>query len=78
MKLKKIPLEDLLDVLEELYDLGVDYVDILGEVSTTEEKGDVIGVSFTQEYVNEDFKENFPIEPIELTGLTDDNINDLI
>jgi len=76
MKYRKIPLEALLDILEELYDVGVDYIDISGQQG---EDSDVLSISFTREYVNEEFQENFQEEtPIKHIELNDDNINDAI
>lgn len=76
MKYRKIPLEALLDILEELYDVGVDYIDISGQQG---EDSDVLSISFTREYVNEEFQENFEEEtPIKHIELNDDNINDAI
>lgn len=56
VKLRKIHLDTLMKLLVELYDKGVDYVDIIGTVDKVQ---DSIGISFCSEYMNESMKENF-------------------
>jgi len=56
VKLRKIHLDTLMKVLVELYDKGVDYIDVIG---TTDKVQDSIGISFCSEYMNEDMRENF-------------------
>jgi len=53
---RKISVEKLLDILAELYDRGVDFVDLSG---TTEDKENAIHVSFTREYMDNDYAEDF-------------------
>ena len=43
--IKKVPLEELLDVLNDLYEKGVDYVDLI-----TKEDENRISLIFTEEY----------------------------
>ncbi len=57
MKIKKVNIAILLDLLEELYDRGVDYVDVHGKALTEDQ--DVLGVSFSKDYMNPDCIENF-------------------
>lgn len=54
--LKKIPLELFLDALDELYALGVEYVDIVG---TMGEEQDTIGLMYCKEYMNQEFIDQF-------------------
>ena len=81
VKLRKIHLDTLMKVLVELYDKGVDYVDIIGTVDTIQ---DSIGISFCSEYMNEDMRENFNRIPsleidIDSKPLSDeDDLNQLI
>jgi hypothetical protein len=56
VKLRKIHLDTLIKVLVELYDKGVDYVDVIG---TTDDVQDSIGLSFCSEYMNKDMRDNF-------------------
>jgi len=76
LKLKMIPVESLMDVLMELYEQGVDYVDITG-VHNSEQ--DTVGISFTKDYVDPDFLENFEdgedIPEIQINNT--DDLNDL-
>ena len=67
IKLHKIPLKDFLDILESFYEIGADYVDIIG---VPDEEQDSIGVAVKPEYFN---KEN-----TEENKLSDDNISNFI
>lgn len=56
LRLKKIPLELFLDALDELYAMGVEYVDIVG---TLGEDQDTIGLMYCKEYMNQEFIDQF-------------------
>lgn len=56
VKIRKIHLDTLIQVLVEMYDKGVDYIDIIGEINDVQ---DSIGISFCKEYMNKDMQENF-------------------
>lgn len=56
VRIRKIHLDTLIQVLIEMYDKGVDYIDIIGEIN---ELQDSIGISFSKEYMNKNMKENF-------------------
>jgi hypothetical protein len=56
LRLKKIPLELFLDALDELYAMGVEYVDIVG---TLGEEQDTIGLMYCKEYMNQEFIDQF-------------------
>jgi hypothetical protein len=79
MKIQKIPLDNLINTLVDIYNAGVDYVDIFG---ISEKDNDNIVVSFTEEYMTEEGKKNFTKEDLNLEirseKLTDDDINQLI
>lgn len=71
---KKIPLGPFLEILTELYEDGVDYIDISGEVSKDALfPQDVIKITVKPEYINTD-----DIEDQSTIFLDKDNINDLI
>ena len=72
MKLRKIPLEDLINLLADLYDGGADYIDITTDESSTADQ-DVMRIIVQPEYLSPDVNDE------EVTqGLSDDDINDLI
>ncbi len=81
VKLRKIHLDTLMKVLVELYDKGVDYIDVIGTVDDVQ---DSIGISFCSEYMNENMRENFDKIPsleidIDSKPLSDeDDLNQLI
>jgi len=57
MIIKKVSVLVLMDLLQELYDRGVDYVDVHGK-SLTEDQ-DILGVSFSKNYMDPECIENF-------------------
>lgn len=76
--LRKIPLEIFLDVLLEIYEQGVDFVDIIG---VPDEIQDTIGVTFSQEYIAPEALENFEIDEqknIDINLSDDQDLNQLI
>lgn len=93
IKLNKIPISSLINVLQHLYEEGADYIDIQGE-HTPGDKNDVIKVTVRPEYyvgesddvssvrVNSDPEYLFTEieeEPKEdINPISDDEINDLI
>ena len=64
---RKLPLNDLLDVLHQLYDDGADYVDFITEATM---ERDVLSIVVRDEYVN--------VEYTAPKKLTDDDLNQLI
>jgi len=54
--IKKVHLDSLIDILVDLYDRGVDYVDIIG---VNDKVQDSIGISFSKDYMNTELRENF-------------------
>jgi hypothetical protein len=79
--LKKIPVDKLIDLLVEIYNRGVDYIDITG---VPDEEQDRVAISFSKDYMTEEGKKNFENAPIDLTDeffdtkLSEDDLNDLI
>lgn len=76
--LRKIPLEIFIDVLLEIYEQGVDFVDIIG---VPDEIQDTIGVTFSQEYISPDALDNFEIDEqknIDINLSDDQDLNQLI
>jgi hypothetical protein len=86
--LRKIPLEMLIQILQELYDGGADYVDISGDTDVDGIPRDTIKITVKPEYIS-DIDDSLTLEQ-ELTmewteedddqpsGLSDEDINDLI
>lgn len=56
VRLHKIPLGPFLDALLELYNEGLDYVDL---VATPDEQQDTIGIMFTQEYMSKEMRDKY-------------------
>lgn len=77
--LRKIPLEIFIDVLLEIYEQGVDYVDIVG---VPDEIQDTIGVLFTKEYISEEAKHLFDNDEdnknIDVNLSDDQDLNEII
>jgi hypothetical protein len=74
--IKKVPLDEIIDVFMDLYNKGVDFIDIIAS-----EKDNRISVIFTEEYVNQEAIDNFELDNIEInidSKLTDEDFNQLI
>jgi len=56
IRLHKIPLGPFLDALLELYNEGLDYIDL---VATPDEQQDTIGIMFTQEYMSKEMRDQY-------------------
>ena len=74
-RIRKIQLESFIEILNQLYDKGVDFIDLSGHIKNGEE---TIGIFFTSDYINEEYKDNFEEEDIqrEQKTLTDQDIRD--
>lgn len=70
LAIKKVHLSTLMEMLTELYNKGVDYIDILGTLDDTQ---DSIGIGFCKEYMNEEFRSNF--DKMEIKIAPKNNIN---
>ena len=68
---RKVPLEDLLDILGQIYEQGFDFIDIVG---TPDQEQDTIGIYVYPEYMNtEEEQKNSSTLP-----LTDDTLDSLL
>lgn len=56
VRLHKIPLGTFLDALLELYNEGLDYIDLVG---TPDKNQDTIGIMFTQDYMSQEMKDRY-------------------
>lgn len=79
VKIQKIPLDRLIDTLVELYNKGIDYVDIHGVPG---EDFDKMAIVFTRDYMTEEGKHNFEGDDLDVEikpdKLTDDDLNILL
>lgn len=82
--LRKIPIDKLIDLLVEMYNKGVDYIDISGVPG---EEQDRMAISFTEEYMTKEGGEAKKIdkgEPVNIADiiqngkLSEEDLNDLI
>jgi len=76
--IKKIPLDQFIDVLIEIYNKGVDYIDLIGEKGDAQDKMHIV---FTSEYMTKEGAKNLEkeIESIEISPkLTDEDLNQLL
>jgi len=77
--IKKVPLDEIIDVFMDLYNKGVDFIDLVA--SETDNR---ISVIFSEDYINEDAKDNFESIQIDIEEeeedetLTDEDLNQLI
>ena len=75
MKLRKIPLEPLLEILKQLYDDGADFIDISGETDDdSKEKRDVIKITVKPEYLLDNDNEDEEVY-MDYTDSYEDDIN---
>jgi hypothetical protein len=69
---KKVDLEMLIETLTDLWDKGVDYVDL-----STGEDGAHLSIHFSKDYLSTDLKDNVEEEEPP-TDISDLDLNDLI
>lgn len=77
VRLRKIPLNVFIQALMDVYNTGVDYIDIIGK---PDEEQDTIGIAFCEEYMsNEADEETFEDlkEEIKNINLSDEDLNQL-
>lgn len=70
---KKVDLEGLLLILTDLWNKGVDYIDI-----SANEEGDRLAIYFTEDYLSDEAIEELNNEEEEGTDISDLDINQLI
>lgn len=70
---RKIPLKIFLNTLENLYEQGIDFIDL---ISITSEKQDTIKIDIKMEYVNEDYE--VVEDTIETRKLTEEDFNQIM
>lgn len=79
LRLKKIPLKTFLDALMDIYNRGVDFIDIIGMPG---EEQDSIGIAIKEEYFSkDDISDEEEEEDREIKSskdLSDEDLNQLI
>lgn len=82
VRLNKIPLGTFLDTLLELYNEGLDYIDIVG---VPDEVQDIISIVFTKDYMSNEMKDRYSKFEEDKDGISkdidlsnDDDLNQLI
>ena len=88
LKLNKIPITALMQILLELFEDGVDFIDIEGEETEEQKESDIISVTVRPEYYSENREVELELKKEEISDfvpeiktnkkLTDDDINDLV
>ena len=80
--IKKIPLTNFIDILVDLFNHGVDFIDIEGAQG---DNRDYMAVTFNQDYMSKESVEYFDDVPNTITEeditnhkLSDEDLNDLI
>jgi hypothetical protein len=83
IRIRKIHLDGFIEVLVELYNKGVDYIDLMGVPDSDQDR---MAISFTTDYMMEGAEENFKnvtlqemdINELLNQKLSDKDLNDLI
>ena len=71
--LRKIPLKILIEILQDAWDRGADYVDIIG---IPDEIQDNISIAIKEEYMHREEDDNINIDTDK--DITDEDLNQLI
>ncbi len=71
----KLPLHSFIQQLANLYEMGVDYVDLVGESDTLQ---DYLEIHFTNEYMAPGAQYPFGEEGDDNDALSDENLNQII
>lgn len=71
---KKIPLKILIDILQDAWDTGADYVDIIGIADVIQ---DEIAIVVKEEYITEEDNDEYEVDRGD-KDLTDDELNQLM
>ena len=88
IKLNKVPIANLIQVLTHLYEEGADFIDIAGE-ETPGDQNDIIKVTVRPEYYNTEDEEQSETDPEylvtevkppadDINPISEDDIDDLI
>jgi hypothetical protein len=72
VRFQKIPLKELLETLQTVYNQGADYIDISG---IPDEQQDIIGIHVLEEYLSDDLEDG---DDEEDDTLSEEDLNKLI
>ena len=75
VKLLKVPINSLIDILNDLYNQGVDYVDIIG-IHNVEQ--DILGIRYNENYLTPQSDDEIISSDLFLNPLSDEDINQII
>jgi len=81
LRIRKVHLASLMYILSDIYNKGVDFVDIYGIIENGQ---DTIGVSFSKDYMDKDLTDNFDnfngeqLPSKVNVKLSDEDLNELI
>jgi len=76
-KIEKLDLNSFIDLLIELYESGIDYIDMSSD--NTEDGQDKLIIQTRDEYINPEWSENQGrTTTVETTKLSDEDINNLM
>lgn len=77
VRLRKIPLNVFIQALMDVYNTGVDYIDLIGK---PDEEQDTIGIAFCEEYMSKEEEPNEEDikEQIKNINLSDEDLNQLL
>lgn len=75
VKFQKIPLKGLIETLQEVYNQGADFIDIVG---IPDEDQDIIGIHVREEYLSDDLEDEEEEQDENQEGLSDEDLNQLI
>lgn len=75
VKLLKVPINSLIEILTDLYNQGVDYVDIIG-IHNVEQ--DILGIRYNQNYLTPQSDDEIMSSDLFLNPLSDEDINQII
>jgi hypothetical protein len=72
--IKKIPLDNFIDILMDLYNKGVDYIDIIAVPEGDDER---MAITFTSDYMMEGAEDNFKDAPsMDFVSLKDEKLSE--
>ena len=71
----KIDLDDLLNILTDLYNKGVNFIDITAKLNGEQ---DEVGIHYTKEYMASPEDLEIDLEELGNTELSDEDLNELI